>query len=92
MGGDEFVVLLPEVGYDAAVKVGRKILVEVNNSLRDFPPVKASIGVAWFGEIDRSFPAMLKAADELMYEIKKSGKADVRSRRFTAMNKPDSER
>lgn len=91
LGGDEFAVLLPETGYDAAVGAGRKIFIAVNTALEDFPPVKASIGVAWFGEADRLFPAMLKAADELMYEVKESGKNAMSSRRFTAMNKSDSE-
>ena len=91
LGGDEFAVLLPEIEYDAAVETGQKISVAVNSALRDFPPVKGSIGVAWFGEVDRPFPAMLKAADEVMYEAKESGKDDMRSRSITAMNTPISE-
>lgn len=89
LGGDEFAILLPEVGYDEAVEAGRKIFVAVNGVLRDYPPVKVSLGVAWFEAVDRTFHAMLKAADELMYEVKESGKNDIRSRRFAALNKPD---
>lgn len=92
LGGDEFAVLLPEVGYDAAVEAGRKISVAMNAALEKFPPVKESIGVAWFGKTDRLFPAMLKAADELMYEVKESGKNGMRSRNFAALNPPDSEK
>lgn len=88
LGGDEFAVLLPEIDYDAAVEAGRKISIAVGNVLDDFPPVKASIGVAWFRDMDRLFPAMLKAADELMYEVKESGKNDVLSRRIAATSKP----
>ena len=84
MGGDEFAVLLPETGYDAAVETGRKIHLAVNMALEGFPPLKASIGVAWFEEVDRLFPAMLKAADELMYEAKQSDKNDMCFRRITA--------
>jgi diguanylate cyclase (GGDEF)-like protein len=86
LGGDEFAVLLLEIGYEAAVEVGQKISIAVNAALQDYPPVKGSIGIAWFGEADRSFPAMLKAADELMYEVKKSGKDSVRSRRFSGVS------
>ena len=89
-GGDEFAVLLPEIGYDAAVEAGRKMLLAVNAALKEFPPVKASLGVAWFGRADRFFPAMLKAADELMYEVKEGGKAAMRSRRVAAAPRPDS--
>lgn len=92
LGGDEFAVLLLEIGYEAAVEAGRKISIAVNAALQDFPPVRGSIGIAWFGEADRSFPAMMKAADELMYEVKKSGKDDVRSRRFPEINRSDTER
>jgi len=83
LGGDEFAVLLPEIGYEEAVEASRKIFNAANDALINFPPVRGSIGVAWFGEIDRTFPAMLKAADKLMYEIKHSGKDGMRSLRFT---------
>ncbi|MHB1676909.1 MAG: GGDEF domain-containing protein [Sulfuriferula sp.] len=91
LGGDEFAILLPEIGYDATVEAGRKIFIAVNSVLRDFPPVTASIGVIWFEKVDRTFPVMMKAADELMYEVKESGKDDIRFRRYVEMNKSDSE-
>lgn len=87
IGGDEFAVLLPETGYEAAVEAGRKISIAVNAALKAFPPVKVSIGVAWFGKADCAFSAMLKAADALMYEVKESGKHDMRSRRFSPVEK-----
>ncbi|RFC34053.1 MAG: diguanylate cyclase (GGDEF) domain-containing protein [Candidatus Nitrotoga sp. SPKER] len=92
LGGDEFAVLLLEIGYEAAIEAGRKISTAVDTALHGFPPVKGSIGIAWFGEADRPFPAMLKAADELMYEVKKNGKGNVRSRHFPEINKSDSKR
>lgn len=82
LGGDEFAILLPEVKYDESEAAGNKIIVAVNNALRRFPPVTCSIGMAWFEYAERDFPAMLKAADALMYEAKESGKNAVRSRRF----------
>ena len=92
LGGDEFGILLLEIEYEEAVEVGRKISTTVNTALKDFPPVKASIGLAWFSEADRSFPEMLKAADEIMYEVKKSGKNNVRSRRFPEADRSDAEK
>lgn len=89
LGGDEFAVLLPETGYDAAVEAGRKIFLAANTALLEFPPVKASVGVAWFGEADRPFPAMLKAADALMYEVKESGKNDIRCRHLATQKRPE---
>lgn len=86
LGGDEFAILLPEIGYDKAVEVGRKISVAINSALSDFPPVTGSIGIAWFGEVDCTFPSMLKTADKLMYEVKASGKGNMRSQRFDKMS------
>jgi PleD family two-component response regulator len=57
----------------------------VNSTLAVFPPVTGSIGVAWFEKIDRLFPEMVKAADELMYEVKESGKNNMRSQRYAAI-------
>ena len=69
----------------------RKVSAAVNVALESFRPVSASIGVAWFGDADRLFPEILKAADELMYEVKASGKASMRSRRYTEAKKTASQ-
>ncbi|MGE5469540.1 MAG: GGDEF domain-containing protein [Bacteroidota bacterium] len=89
LGGDEFAILLPEIDYEAAVETGRKISHTADEVLEDFPPVKESIGVAWFEKADRPFQAMLKAADELMYEVKNQGKDNIRSSRFVRHHAPD---
>ncbi len=89
LGGDEFAALLPEIGYEAAVDAGRKLSVAVNHALRGFQPAQVSVGVAWFADIDRSFLQMLQAADDLMYEVKQSGKGEMRSRSIAAVNKPE---
>jgi diguanylate cyclase (GGDEF)-like protein len=82
LGGDEFAILLPEIEYEKAVETGHKISVAVNSALNDFSPATGSTGIAWFGKVDCTFPAMLKAADKLMYEVKASGKGKIRSQRF----------
>ncbi len=63
----------------------------MNAALAGFPPVRTSVGVAWFADADRLFPAMLKAADELMYEIKESGKDDMICLRFATPPTPERE-
>ena len=85
-GGDEFAVLLPEIEYDNAVDAAAKIAAVVNLSLAKFSPVSVSVGVAWFDDAGIGFPAMLKAADELMYDIKKEGKHGTRARCFTSQS------
>ncbi len=84
VGGDEFAVLLPEIGYDAAVEAGAKLAHAVDATMKGFPPVSASVGVAWFEQAEVDFQAMVHAADELMYEIKRDGKHDQRIRRCGA--------
>lgn len=82
LGGDEFAVLLVEIDYLPALSVGHKISAAVTGRLSKFPPVTASLGVAWFSQALQPFSTMIQAADELMYEVKKNGKGAVRSRRF----------
>jgi diguanylate cyclase (GGDEF)-like protein len=86
LGGDEFAVLIPEIEYEAAIEAGRKIYTAVNSSLTIFPPVTGSMGIAWFEKIDRLFPAMVKAADELMYKVKESGKNNILSQRYDVIS------
>lgn len=91
LGGDEFVALLPEIEYNAAIDAGHKLADRIKKVLRDFQPVGVSIGVAWFGKADRSFPEMLKVADELMYQAKENGKGTLLSRRVSDPPAPESE-
>ena len=82
LGGDEFAILLPEIDHIAAVETGRKVFLAVNTALLDFPPVTASMGVIRFERTTRSFAAMMKIADDLMYEVKKNGKNNMSYRQF----------
>lgn len=84
LGGDEFAILLPETNYDAAVETGRKIISAAKRVLVPFPPVAASVGVAWFEAADRPFADMLKSADELMYAAKQKGRGAMEAQRFAA--------
>lgn len=65
------------------MEAGNKIAAAIHGALQDFPPVGVSVGVAWFERVDRSFDAMLKAADQLMYEVKDHGKGSVHMRRIS---------
>lgn len=82
LGGDEFAILLPEIGCEAAAETGRKIFVAANSALQDYPPVTVSIGAIHFARVTKTFSAIMKMADELMYDVKKSGKNNVNVRYF----------
>jgi len=78
IGGDQFVVLLPEAGAAAA----RLTVEKLRQALSDVVPahgwrITASIGVATFLVPPESVDALLAAADRLMYQAKQSGKNTV---------------
>jgi diguanylate cyclase (GGDEF)-like protein len=79
LGGDEFAVLMPETDEPAAriavARLRQRLLAE---SRRVGWPVTYSIGVVTFDAPPASVDEMLRAADELMYTVKRLGKNSVR--------------
>jgi diguanylate cyclase (GGDEF)-like protein len=82
IGGDEFAVIFPEIGSDEANEAAIKLAEAVRLGLAGYPPVSASIGIAWFERADRPFADMLRAADEAMYAVKNGGKDGIGVRRL----------
>lgn len=78
LGGDEFAVLLPESGPEASSAAIGKVRRAVADTARERKwPVTLSIGLVTYEEPPASAEAMLKEADNLMYEIKDSTKDAV---------------
>lgn len=78
IGGDEFVLIMPEITTEAAKKVGEKIIqlaknIEIDNN---FVGISASIGIKQFESGD-SGADLLKGADDFMFFVKKTGKGRV---------------
>jgi diguanylate cyclase (GGDEF)-like protein len=84
IGGDEFGILLPEIDHNGALSAGTKLALDVAAALAEFAPASASIGIAWFEQAGTDFEALLKAADGLMYRIKREGAGGVRLQYFHA--------
>jgi diguanylate cyclase (GGDEF)-like protein len=85
-GGEEFVVVLPACDLDGAARVAERIRREVS-ALQlpvagDVPAaVTVSIGIAGTRDVRDTTPAeLLRAADEALYEAKRSGRDRVRRR------------
>lgn len=79
MGGDEFVVLLPETGPEQAEVVSRKIRENLLAEMqRNDWPVTVSIGAVTYRQTPNSAKEMVKRADDLMYTGKKRGKNTIR--------------
>ncbi len=79
MGGDEFTILLPEIGdWAAAQGVAQKILdaMQVAVTLAGQPSViTTSIGISLFPQDGRDADTLMKHADAAMYQVKGSGRA-----------------
>ena len=75
MGGDEFVLLLPETGHnEARLSLDRLRGVLVKALAKAPHPVTASIGAVVFDTVTGSVDAMVRAADQSMYAAKAAGK------------------
>ena len=81
-GGDEFIVLLPQTGKDAALEVSHRMLRALRQS--KFSPsggpaltVRASFGLASYPEDGQTPHEIIRAADEMMYLIKKSSRDNI---------------
>lgn len=89
LSSDEFAILLPAVSWEIALQTAFKATDALRPLLAHFPPVSTSLGLAWFASVDRPFPAMLEAAEELLYQAKKLGSGSVRAQRFDGTQPAD---
>jgi len=80
LGGEEFVLLLPETNEAAAEVVAERLRKQIGDHSRVFPgdaKISVSIGVAGATLAMSHFEAMLKRADEALYEAKRNGRNRV---------------
>jgi diguanylate cyclase (GGDEF)-like protein len=76
LGGDEFAILLPETDAESAAVVMAKVQTYLDSAMQQRKwPVSFSVGVVTFTTPPESVEEMVKRADELMYEVKRSGKS-----------------
>ena len=78
-GGEEFVVLLPETGHDAALQIANRICEACNPAARphEMPDFTASIGLATVHDSDNGISTILDRADKALYRAKADGKNRV---------------
>ena len=70
-GGDEFVIVLPEAGAEAALHVAQRISERLRNDGQR-PQISVSIGVAAYPADGTTLEELLAAADRALYSNKKS--------------------
>jgi diguanylate cyclase (GGDEF)-like protein len=69
-GGDEFAVVLPEAGEEAAVSVSRRICERLEKD-GELPRVTVSVGSAVFPRDGESIEGLFDAADRALYGMKR---------------------
>ena len=92
IGGEEFAVILPETGYDAALEVARKLRIVIAqqrfSSDRKSIAVTASFGLCGLDRVPagerRLAERVLKIADAALYRSKHSGRNRVTATMFNA--------
>jgi two-component system, cell cycle response regulator len=92
IGGEEFAVVLPETGYDAALEVARKLRAAIAqqrfSSDRKSIAVTASFGLCGLDRVPagerRLAERVLKIADAALYRSKHSGRNRVTATMFNA--------
>jgi diguanylate cyclase (GGDEF)-like protein len=72
-GGDEFALVLPEAGAQAAQRVGERIRERLSADGK-FPSVTVSVGTAVFPQDGRTVEELFDAADRSLYGMKRSGR------------------
>jgi diguanylate cyclase (GGDEF)-like protein len=83
IGGDEFVLLMPETDAAAARSVVDKLrALRAPPGITGGAPATFSIGLASFAAAPGSVALVLESADRVMYEAKQAGKNAVRSVAF----------
>jgi diguanylate cyclase (GGDEF)-like protein len=79
MGGDEFVLVVPDAPADELATVARRIELELGKPFlleAGMARIGVSIGTAFAAPGDRDLDGLLGTADQLMYEVKRARKAD----------------
>jgi diguanylate cyclase (GGDEF)-like protein len=76
-GGEEFIALLPECDLANAVKAGERIRARLGREKLEHGPVTISVGVAEFPTHGESPGAVIRSADDALYEAKRQGRDRV---------------
>lgn len=79
-GGEEFVIALPGHDSTAAIRVAerlRSVIMATTANDPDLPGITVSIGIAAYPADGRSYKAIIKHADDALYEAKRRGRNQV---------------
>jgi diguanylate cyclase (GGDEF)-like protein len=78
LGGDEFAILMADADEGAACEVVERLVAQLGSAAPAGAPLSISVGIAAFATPPQSIDAMIRRADDLMYEAKREGRSCVR--------------
>jgi diguanylate cyclase (GGDEF)-like protein len=81
-GGDEFAIIAPNTGREAADRLGRRLLVHLHERTRGGGrSVSVSVGAALFDPAQpmRSMQMLMRAADQALYQAKADGRDRIKA-------------
>ena len=81
VGGDEFILVLPDTNADGAARVARKVLeviTQPNRIEQHDLAITPSIGIAMYPDDGEHFDALSRCADVAMYRAKHDGRNNYR--------------
>jgi len=82
LGGDEFLLLLPETNEEQALLLAERIRKRIENKKfivkNNKFTVTASFGISQYNNMDTSIESIAKRADKALYEVKNTGRNSVK--------------
>jgi len=82
-GGEEFLVVLPELDHEQAMMLAERIRRKIESNTIGYQEkqvaITVSIGVSTFPEHGTDIEKLVKASDDAMYKAKRSGRNQVAS-------------
>jgi diguanylate cyclase (GGDEF)-like protein len=83
IGSDEFLVVMPGIAINDAIKMGRELVTEIKNirlsDVTDDQTVSVSIGMAFRALEEKTSDYLLRAARNALRAVKSSGGGNVRA-------------
>ncbi|MCB1690288.1 MAG: diguanylate cyclase [Halioglobus sp.] len=77
IGGEEFLLLLPNTGYDVALMLAERCRASIEKTLSNGIGCTCSIGVAQL-EVGEQMEKLMQRADQALYSAKNSGRNNVK--------------
>ena len=75
LGGDEFLVFLRDIAYDAVIrKIAQRICEQTRKAFSLEVQLSASMGMAVYPRDGREFDELYRSADKALYRVKQTGK------------------